>query len=134
MLEVSSCMVRAILEHWLSGSSQAKKQRSTLKVRKRLWGCVLQELGLTVQGALLDPLLLMPVLKLFNALVGITVRYGKRHFVWLRCMRIATAELGGVTSNSQALCLSAVSQLLAARLSSCLCSFWFNTVPALSPF
>lgn len=49
-------------------------------------------------GALLGPLLLIPVLKPFNALVGITPRHGKKHFLWLHCSGRATAQLGGVTS------------------------------------
>lgn len=77
-------------------------------MQKGLRGWILPEPGLTAQGALLSPLLLIPVLKPFNALVGITLRYGKKHFLWLYCLVRATSEPGRVTRNSQALCLSAV--------------------------
>lgn len=68
-------------------------------------GWVLQKLRLTAQGVLHSPLVFIPMLKPFNAPFGITLRYRKKHFLWLHCLGRATAELRGVTSSSQALCL-----------------------------
>lgn len=72
---------------------------------KTLWGWVLQKPRLTAQGVLHSLLVLIPVLKPFNAPFGITLRYRKKHFLWLHFLGRATAELGGRTSNTQALCL-----------------------------
>lgn len=134
------CVWSGLLWQWFGNSSQAKKetelasQWSILRALKGLQGWVLQEPGLTAQGALLSPLLLISVLKPFNAPVGITWGCGEKCFLWLHCLVKATAHLGRVTSSSQALCLAALSQLLASRSSSCLCCFWFNSLPALNPF
>lgn len=72
---------------------------------KGLLGWVLQKPRLTAQGDLHSSLVFIPMLKPFDAPFGITLRYRKKHFLWLNCLGRATAELGEVTSSSQALCL-----------------------------